>query len=101
MKKKYMTLQRKMSEISLNWGKKIDENTVKNTRNLFRLKKENKVIKDINLDIKNLFAHEENDHYKPVRIGIFWVTIILNMKVTMTEIRHCQLKYDIIELGNT
>ena len=71
-----MTLQRKMSEISLNWGKKIDENTVKNTRNLFRLKKENKVIKDritqeFNLDIKNLFAHEENDHYKPVRIGIF------------------------------
>ena len=71
-----MTLQRKMSEISLNWEKKIDENTVKNTRNLFRLKKENKAIKDrmtqeFNLDIKNLFAHEENDHYKPVRIGIF------------------------------
>ena len=41
-----MTLQRKMSEISLNWEKKIDENTVKNTRNLFRLKKENKAIKD-------------------------------------------------------
>ena len=41
-----MTLQRKMSEICLNWEKKIDENTVKNTRNLFRLKKENKAIKD-------------------------------------------------------
>ena len=46
LKKKYMTLQRKMSEISLNWEKKIDDDTVKNTRNLFQLRKENKEIKD-------------------------------------------------------
>ena len=33
---------------------------IKGTRNLFRLEKENKAIKDkINTDIRNLFEHEE------------------------------------------
>ena len=36
---------------------------IKGMRNLFRLKKEN---------IKNLFEHEEKDYYKPVRVGNFW-----------------------------
>ena len=39
---------------------------------LFRLKKENKAIKDrITRDIRNIFEHEEDDYYKHVRVGNF------------------------------
>ena len=44
-------------------------------RNLFRLKKEVKGIKDIVLrNIKNLFEYEkeEENYYKPVRVNNFW-----------------------------
>ena len=44
-------------------------------RNLFRLNRENKTIKDkIFRDIRNLFKHEEVrlDTSKPVRVGNFW-----------------------------
>ena len=35
---------------------------IKDVRNIFRLKKENKAIKDrINRDIRNLLEHEEED----------------------------------------
>ena len=38
-------------------------------QNLFRLKKENETIKDIIIkDIRNLFEHEEEDHYQPISI---------------------------------
>ena len=49
------------------------ENTIKNIRNLFRLEKEAKVIKDRILRyIKNLFEHEEEEnYYKPVRVKNF------------------------------
>ena len=51
----------------------IDGTTTKNIRNLFRLKKENKAIKKKKIkDITNLFEHEEEDYYKPVRVGNFW-----------------------------
>ena len=47
-------------------------NIIKDIRNFFRLKKENKAIKDgINRDISNIFQHEEEDYYKPVRVGNF------------------------------
>ena len=50
-----------------------EENIIKNTRNLFRLEKETKGIKDrILRDIKNIFK----DYYKPVRVKNFGVTII-------------------------
>ena len=42
-------------------------------RNLFRLKKDNETIKDrVIRDISNLFEHEEENYYKPVRVGNFW-----------------------------
>ena len=42
----------------------------KSIRKLFKLKKENKTIKDRTIrDIKTLFEEEEDDYYKPVRIG--------------------------------
>ena len=46
---------------------------IKDVRNIFRLKKENKPIKDrIIRDIRNLFEHEEEDQYKSVRVGNVW-----------------------------
>ena len=51
-----------------------EENIIKDIRNLFRLEKETKVIKDrIIRDIKKLFEHEEEEnYYKPVRVSNFW-----------------------------
>ena len=52
--------------------KKADGTAIKDI-NLFRLKKENEVIKDDRVirDIRNLFEYEEEDYYKPVRVGNF------------------------------
>ena len=47
---------------------------------------ENTVIRDI----RNLFEHEEDEHYyKPLSSGVI---IILNTKVTVIETKHYQLK---------
>ena len=51
-----------------------EENIIKDLRNLFRLKKEIKEIKDMVLrNIKNLFTYEkeEENYYKPVRLNNF------------------------------
>ena len=53
--------------------KEIDDTAVKDIISFFRLKKENKAIKDIiNRAIKNFFEHEEEDYYKLVRVANFW-----------------------------
>ena len=52
-----------------------DQKIMKDIRNLFRLKKEVKGIKDIELrNIKNLFEHEkeEQNYHKQVRVNNFW-----------------------------
>ena len=52
-----------------------EENVIKDTRNLFRLEKETKAIKDrILRDIKYLFEPEEEEekYYKSVRVSNFW-----------------------------
>ena len=47
--------------------KEINNVAIKGLRNIFRLRKENKaIINRIVSDIRNLFEHEEEDHYKPV-----------------------------------
>ena len=51
-----------------------EEKIIKGIRNLFRLNKEVKGIKDIILgNIKNLFEYEkeEQNYYKPVRVNNF------------------------------
>ena len=45
--------------------KKIDDTTAKIIKNLFRLKKESKAI-------KNRIEREEEDYYKQVRVGNLW-----------------------------
>ena len=52
-----------------------EENIIKDIRNLFRLEKEAKAIKDrILRDIKHLFEdkEEEENCYNPVRVNNFW-----------------------------
>ena len=58
------------------------------------MKKENKAIKDIILrDIRNLFDDDEAEtYYNAIRVTIFGITIILNMKVMLIETKHYQLK---------
>ena len=53
--------------------KTLKNNMTKNITNLYRLKKENELIKDrIIRDIKNLLEQEEEDYYKPVRVDNFY-----------------------------
>ena len=53
--------------------KQFEDNTFKNTRNVFNLKKGNKVIKyRIVRDINTLFEQQEEDFYKPIRVVTFW-----------------------------
>ena len=62
-----------MQNIFFRLKKEIDENTIKSTTNLFRLKKENEAIKDRMIrNIANQSEKEKNDYYKPVRVRNFW-----------------------------
>ena len=52
-----------------------EENINTDIRNLFRLEKETKTIKDrILRDIKNFFEHQEDEenYYEPVSVSNFW-----------------------------
>ena len=82
--------------------KELNYTVVKDIRNLFRLEKETKATKDrIHRDIKNFFEYEEEEnYYKPVRVSNFSVTIIFNTKVTVIIIKHYQLKNILIKSGH-
>ena len=76
----------------------IDDTAVKGIRNLLRLKKNNGTIKDrVIRDIRNLFEYEKEDYYKQARVDDFGETNILNMKVTVIETKHCKLKNILIK----
>ena len=65
--------------------KQPEENIIKSTRNLFKLKKEKKASKDrINRDIRILFE-QEDDYHKPIRVGNFWSNSYINIKVVAIE----------------
>ena len=62
-----------INSLRLEKDKIIEESTVKDIRNLFILKKENKALKGRVLrDIRKLFENKEEIYYKPVREGNFW-----------------------------
>ena len=53
--------------------KKLNYTAIKDIKNLFRLEKEIKAIKDrILRHINNFFKHEEESYCKPVRVNSFW-----------------------------
>ena len=60
-----------------------EENIIEDVKNLFRLEKEIKAIKDrILRDIRNLFEYEERDYYyKPVRVWNFWSNNYIEYKI--------------------
>ena len=62
-----------MKGLRVEKDKAIEENIIKDVRNLSRLKKENKTIKErIIRNIRNLSEHDEEDYYKAIRVGNFW-----------------------------
>ena len=62
-----------INSLRLEKDKIIEESTVKDIRNLFILKKENKALKGrVIRDIRKIFEHKEEIYYKPVREGNFW-----------------------------
>ena len=52
-------------------------------------------------DSKNLFEEGEEEYYKPVRFGIFLVTLLSNMKVMVIEIKAYQSKNTLTKLNHT
>ena len=62
--------------------KQSENNVIKNIRDLFKLKKENKAIKDriIREEIMALFEQQEEHHYKLERVRIFRIIITSNIK---------------------
>ena len=67
-----------------------EENIIKDIRNLFRQEKKTKE-KVFSMKKKNTIISQKQQ-------VIFGVTIMLNMKVTMIEIEHYQLKNFLIKL---
>ena len=66
--------------------KKLNHTGIKDIRNLYRLEKESKAIKDTLLtDIQNLFEHkeEEENYYKPVRVSTFWSNNNIDYEITV------------------
>ena len=54
----------------------IDDASIKNIRNIFRLKNENEANKgSIITDIRNLSEQEKEDYFKLVSVGNFWDNI--------------------------
>ena len=70
-------------------------------RNLSRLKKETKPIKNKIIRYIRILEHEKVDYYKPVSISSLWSNILLNIKVMAIELKHYQLKNILIKLDHT
>ena len=78
-----------------------EENIVKDIRNLFKLEKKTKAIKNRMLrDIENLFEHEEKDYYKPLIVRNFRSNNYTEYKSKGIE-KHYQLKNILIKLNHT
>ena len=83
--------------------KKLNHTGIKDIRNLYRLEKESKAIKDTLLtDIQNLFEHkeEEENYYKPVRVSKFWSNNNIDYEITVLEVKYYQLKNILIKLDH-
>ena len=75
---------------------------IKDIRNIFRQEAETKGITDrILRGIKNLFEHEEENYYKPIRVNNFWSNDYIECESNgAIEIKHYQLKNILIKLGH-
>ena len=69
---KYYSKPKRVKTVYGGGKKQFKENIIKSIRNLFKLKKESEAIKDrIFRDIRTFFK-QEDDYYKPIRVGNFW-----------------------------
>ena len=72
--------------------KQSEENIIKSIRNLFILKKEEKEIKDrIIRDITTLFE-QEDDYYKPIRVGNAWNNNYIEYEIDADRNKNLSLK---------
>lgn len=52
--------------------KKSKENIIKSVRNVFKLKKENEIIKSRIIRNIRAYFEQEDDRHKPIREDMFW-----------------------------
>ena len=96
-KEKKLIPRLKTWTVFLDKKKKIEKNKdriLRDIRQVFRLGKENKAIKDIILtNIRNLLENEEEEKfYKPVRVRNFWSNNNIEFETIVIEIKYYQLK---------
>ena len=96
-KEKKLIPRLKTWKVFLDKKKKIEKNKdriLRDIRQVFRLGKENKAIKDIILtNIRNLLENEEEEKfYKPVRVRNFWSNNNIEFETIVIEIKYYQLK---------
>ena len=79
--------------------KELNYTAIRGIRNLFRLEKVIKAIKErILRDIKNLFEHEkEESYYKPVRMNNFWSNNYIEYERNGDRIKQYQLNNILIK----
>ena len=74
--------------------KKIKDRILRDIRQVFRLGRKNKAIKDIILtNIRNFLENEEEEKFqKPVRVRNFWSNNNIEFETIVIEIKYYQLK---------
>ena len=102
-KEKKLIPRLKTWKVFLDKKKKIEKNKdriLRDIRQVFRLGKENKAIKDIILtNIRNLLENEQEEKfYKPVCVRNFWSNNNIEYEVIVIEIKHYQLKNILMKL---
>ena len=75
-----------------------EESIIKDIRNLFKLRKELNYTAIKN--VRNLFRQEKEIKAIKDKSVIFGVTIILNTKVTVIEVKHYQFRNILIKLDH-
>ena len=76
----------------------MEENMIKHVRNIFRLKKENKIIKDIIL--RDYEHDEEENYYKQVRASNIWIKNYIEYESNNNRNKKYQLKNILIKLDH-
>ena len=79
--------------------KAIEDNIIKDIKNLFRLKRKNNVIEDTTIrDKRTLFESVEEDYHEPVRIGNAFSNSCIEYEGKVIKIKHYQLTNILVRL---
>ena len=77
--------------------KAIDDSTTKDIRNLFRRRKRNKTIKDKMIRDIKAFVEEDN-YYKPIKEGNFWKTYYTEYERNSDKSKSLSVKEYVIKI---